>query len=416
MVGWIQTWLGNQGFDPLLAEGVGIVAAVSLVLMVGTVVNFVVKGPVLRALTRLLQSTQFRWCDAILQRRVLHRCVYLAPVWVIHRMVPLTLAEYERAADIITGSMAILLLFVGLLVMDALLDAVVDIYQTRPSAREIPIKGFVQALKVVFYFIGGIFIISILVDQTPLYLLSGLGAVTAILLFVFKDPILGFVAGIQLTANSMISRGDWIEMPKYGANGNVLEIALTTVKVQNFDQTITTIPTYALITDSFKNWRGMTESEGRRIKRSIYIDVNTIRFCTEEMLARFTQIHFIAAYIEEKKREVAGHNQMNLVDTASLVNGRQLTNVGTFRAYVEAYLRNHPMINKEMICMVRQKDPGPNGLPLEIYAFSRDQVWVNYEAIQADLFDHILAVVQEFDLQLHQNPSGRDFAHLLERE
>ena len=229
------------------------------------------------------------------------------------------------------------------------------------------------------------------------------------LILVFKDAILGFVAGIQLTANKMVARGDWIEMPDYGADGDVLDVSLTTVKVQNWDKTVTTIPTYALISNSFKNWRGMQESGGRRIKRSINIDVNTIKFCDEEMLARFGRIQHIAAYIEHKKEELAAYNQEQRADLSSLVNGRRLTNVGTFRAYVAAYLRHHPMVNQDMTFLIRHLAPTEHGLPIEIYVFCSDIVWANYEAVQADIFDHILAIVPQFDLRLFQAPAGSDF-------
>lgn len=242
-----------------------------------------------------------------------------------------------------------------------------------------------------------------------MYLFSSLGALTAILMFIFKDAILGFVAGIQLSANRMVANGDWIEMPKYGADGDIIEIALTTVKVQNWDKTITTIPTYALITDSFKNWRGMSESGGRRIKRSINIDMNTIQFCTEEMLNRFSKIQYISSYIEKMKIKLQEHNKMDKVDESSPVNGTRMTNIGIFRAYVKAYLDNHQMISKEMTLLTRQLAPTEHGLPIEIYVFSLDKVWGNYENIQANIFDHILAVVPEFDLRVFQNPSGRDF-------
>jgi miniconductance mechanosensitive channel len=228
-------------------------------------------------------------------------------------------------------------------------------------------------------------------------------------MLIFRDAILGFVAGIQLSANRMVAHGDWIEMPKYGADGDVLEVTLTTVKVQNWDKTITTIPTYALISESFKNWRGMQKSGGRRIKRAVSIDMNSIRFCDEEMLERFGKIQYISDYIDSKKAELEAFNKAENVDNASLANGRRMTNVGTFRAYVKAYLLNHPMINKDMTFLVRQLKPTEFGLPIEVYVFSKDKVWANYEAIQADIFDHILAVVPEFDLRVYQNPTGSDF-------
>ncbi len=225
----------------------------------------------------------------------------------------------------------------------------------------------------------------------------------------FKDPILGFVGGIQLSANKMVAIGDWIEMPSHNADGDVTEVALTTVKVRNWDKTITTIPTYDLITSSFKNWRGMQETGGRRMKRSVNIDINTIQLCDEEMLARFSKIQFIREYIDRMKAKVAEYNKEHKVDDSSLVNGQRMTNVGTFRAYVVAYLHNHPSINQELTFLVRQLAPGEGGLPIEIYVFINDTEWVGYEAVQADIFDHILAVVPQFDLRVFQNPTGVDF-------
>ena len=227
-------------------------------------------------------------------------------------------------------------------------------------------------------------------------------------MLVFKDSILGLVEGIQLSANQMVSRGDWIEMPKYGADGDVLEVALTTVKVQNWDKTITTIPTYTLITESFKNWRGMSESGGRRIKRSINIDIGSIKFCSQEMLERFSRIQHITEYLDKKRQEISSWNAARNLEASDPLNGRQLTNVGTFRAYVAAYLRHHPMVHQDMTFLVRQLAPTAQGLPIEIYVFSRDQVWSNYEDIQADIFDHILAIAPAFDLSVYQSPSGGD--------
>jgi miniconductance mechanosensitive channel len=243
--------------------------------------------------------------------------------------------------------------------------------------------------------------------------LGGLGAMTAVLMLVFKDPILGLVAGIQLATNRMVARGDWIEMPKHGADGDVLEVGLTTVKVQNWDMTISTIPTYALITESFKNWRGMSESEGRRIKRAINIDTSSIRFCNQDMLDRFSKIQHITEYLDRKQQEISNWNTERNIDELDSLNGRKLTNVGTFRAYIVAYLRNHPKIHQEMTFLVRQLKLTQHGLPIEIYVFSSVQNWSSYEDIQADIFDHILAIAPAFDLRIYQSPSGNDVKDLL---
>ena len=409
MLELLNTWLLDQGVNEGLVfyfvRGVAIVA----VLLLSLVVNFVAKRYIVSSLTYVISKSKSKWDDAVLRQRTLNRIAHLAPAVVIYMLTPIALQGFDPAIAIIRDALLIYMIIIMMLVLDSLLNTVEDIYQTFRASKEIPIKGFIQVLKLALYFVAAIFVISILLNKTPVYLLSGIGALAAVMLLVFKDSILGFVAGIQLAANRMVSVGDWIEMPKYGADGDVLEVALTTVKVQNWDKTITTIPTYALISESFKNWRGMSESGGRRIKRSVNIDMSSIRFCDGEMLERFGKIQYISEYIETKKHELEEFNQATKVDNASLVNGRRMTNIGTFRAYVKAYLQNHPMINKDMTFLIRQLPPTEYGLPIEIYVFSKDKVWANYEAIQADIFDHILAVVPEFDLHVYQNPTGADF-------
>jgi miniconductance mechanosensitive channel len=333
----------------------------------------------------------------------------MAPAVVLYELIPIALEGLDLAIMVIRGALQIYMIVVIMLVLDSLLNGFERYYQNFRASKQIPIKGFIQVLKIALYFIAGILVISILLNKTPLFLLSGIGALTAVMMLIFKDAILGFVAGIQLAANKMVSVGDWIEMPKYGADGDVLEVALTTVKVQNWDKTITTIPTYALISESFKNWHGMTASGGRRIKRAVNIDMSSVRFCDVEMLERFEKIQYISEYIERKKAELEAFNQSENVDHASLANGRRMTNIGTFRAYVVAYLSHHPMINMNMTFLVRQLAPTQYGLPIEIYVFCKDKVWANYEGIQSDIFDHILAVVPEFDLRVYQNPTGADF-------
>lgn len=409
---FIHSWLLNQGFSEQISAYIETGLAVAAVLILSVIANFVAKRYIVTGIRYAVGKTATKWDDALLHRRVLNRIIHIVPAWVIYVLAPIALEGHEVAITFIRSALSIYIIIVVTLVLDSLLNTVEDIYQHFKAAKEVPIKGFIQALKIVLYFLTIIFVISIFIDKTPLYLLSGVGALAAVMMLVFKDSILGFVAGIQLATNKMVAVGDWIEMPKYGADGDVLEVALTTVKVQNWDKTITTIPTYALISESFKNWRGMEGSGGRRIKRSLNIDISSIRFCSEEMLERFANIQYIFEYIETKKLELEEFNQTTHVNSASLANGRRMTNVGTFRAYVVAYLNHHPKINKEMTFLVRQLPPTEHGLPIEIYVFSKDIAWANYEAIQADIFDHIIAVVPEFDLQVYQNPSGADFRAL----
>ena len=383
-----------------------------LVSLAALIAHRLARGPVLRTIDSLIRRTNTDWDDALIERRVLHRLAHLVPGLVIYRLSPLALVGHARLQEIADTGVQIYLVLTSMLVIDALMSTTVDIYRSTKTSREISIKGLIQFLKVILYFLCGVFVVSVLLGKSPFYLLSGLTALTAVLLLIFRDAILGLVAGIQLSVNRMVARGDWIEMPKYGADGDVLDVTLTTVKVQNWDKTITTIPTYSLISESFKNWRGMQDSGGRRIKRSVHIDISTVKFLDEQMIERFGKIQYITDHIEHKKQELAEYNELNQVDLSHLANGRRMTNVGTFRAYVEAYLKNHPQISQEMTFLVRQLAPTPKGLPIEIYVFCKDKVWANYEAIQGDIFDHILAIIPIFDLQAFQEPAGKDFRGL----
>ena len=383
-----------------------------LVALAALIAHRLARGPVLRTITSLIRRTNTQWDDALIERGVLRRLAHLVPGLVIYRLAPLALVGHARLQEIVDTGVLVYLVLTSMLVIDALMSTTVDIYRSTETSREISIKGLIQFLKVILYFLCGVFVVSVLLGKSPFYLLSGLTALTAVLLLIFRDAILGLVAGIQLSVNRMVARGDWIEMPKYGADGDVLDVTLTTVKVQNWDKTITTIPTYSLISESFKNWRGMQDSGGRRIKRSVYIDIGTVKFLDEQMIERFGKIQYITDHIERKKQELAEYNELNQVDLSHLANGRRMTNVGTFRAYVEAYLKNHPQISQEMTFLIRQLAPTPKGLPIEIYVFCKDKVWANYEAIQGDIFDHILAIIPVFDLQAFQEPAGKDFRGL----
>jgi len=379
-----------------------------LVLLLSWVAHRVSQGPINRSIEKFAHYTIQQWDDTLVEKHIVKRILYFIPLILL----------YVLSSPILTGTsllplsqtlISFLFLIVGMMFLDAMLNALLAIYGKSAISKEISITPFVQVLKLVLYFVTGILLLSLLLQKTPLYFLSGLGALTAVLMFVFKDVLMGFVAGIQLIANKMVAPKDWIEMPKYGADGDVLEITLTTVKVQNFDNTITTIPTYALINESFKNWRNMNLSGGRRIKRYVNIDLGSIKFCSSEMLEQFKRIQLISQYIQNRQEEILVYNKKHQVDESKLVNGRRLTNIGVFRSYVETYLRQHPMIHKDMTFLIRQLSPSENGLPIEIYVFCKDTNWTAYEAIQADIFDHILAVVPEFDLRVFQEPSGSDF-------
>ncbi|MHC5155324.1 MAG: mechanosensitive ion channel family protein [Planctomycetota bacterium] len=404
-----KEWLeGLPVLYRLCAQG-GLLVIVLLLAWLG---NFITKKFILRAVRRVVEKSRTQWDDALTQNHVFTLLSHLVPAIIIYIFTPLVFIGTLGGERFMRVASVIYIIVIGMLVFNAFLDSVVAIYRTYDFARRVPIRGFMQVVKIIAFIAGGIIILGMIVKRDPTNILAGFGAMTAVLMLIFKDAILGFVAGIQISANNMVHLGDWIEMPKYGADGDVIDISLTTVKVQNWDKTISTIPAYALISDSFKNWRGMSESAGRRIKRSINIDMNTVKFCNPMMLDKFRRIEHIAEYIDAKQAEIDDYNTEANIDNTELVNGRRMTNVGTFRAYVIAYLKNHPKINRNMTFLVRQLKPTECGLPIEIYVFSSDKVWANYEAIQADIFDHILAVIPEFGLRVFQNPTGSDFSRL----
>ncbi len=410
----LNDWLIELGLTAKYASIVGVTVATVVLVIAAAAGHLITKHLIVRLVKTAAGKTRTTWDDALVESKVFSRLAHLVPALIVRAAAPMVFEEFPRVASFVTTGTFVYIVIAAMFVIGAALNAVLEIYDTYAVSRRVPIKTFVQVIKIVIYCIGTISILAILLGKSPVMLFSGLGAFAAILLLVFKDTILGFVAGIQLTAYNMVRPGDWISMPDHGADGDVLEVSLTTVKVQNWDKTISTIPTYALVSESFKNWRGMEESGGRRIKRSVHLDVTSIKFCDHEMLERFKKIEFITEYVERKLEEISEYNQKTRADVSTLVNGRHMTNVGTFRAYLEAYFRNHPKIRQDMTFLVRQLPPTDGGLPIEIYVFSNEQAWARYEGIQSDIFDHILAIVPLFDLRVFQVPTGADLRGLAE--
>ncbi|MFA5494592.1 MAG: mechanosensitive ion channel family protein [Porticoccaceae bacterium] len=374
--------------------------------------NWITKQILLRGMYRLLKNTAWGKDQVLANHSVVPRLANIIPALILYAGITLVPGLPEVAAVVVRNVSSAFIVLTVAMAIGALLNLVNNIYQRRPDAANRPIKGYLEVVKIVVYAIAVLLIIATLIDRSPLILLSGLGAMAAVLMLVFQDTLLSLVASVQITSNDMVRVGDWIEMPQLNADGDVIDMALHTVKVQNWDKTITTIPTKRLISESFKNWRGMTESGGRRIKRSIYLDQNSLRFLEageQQALRRFA---LLDDYLEAKERELADWNSRLGSYAASQVNARRITNIGTFRAYVERYLRNHPRIHQGMTMMVRQLSPGPEGLPLEIYCFTNTTAWVAYEGAQSDIFDHLLAILPEFGLRVFQQPSGADFRNL----
>jgi miniconductance mechanosensitive channel len=409
LTSWVYKMPGIQGYEAVVITCIAMLA----LWLAATIAYLIAKVFLVRLITKLIFKTKSDLDDILIKHKVFARIAYLVPVIIIYALTPKVLNPLSTLSQLIVSIAAIYLVILVVMIINSVINSLLDIFNQFSVAQKVPIHSFGQVAKLVTYFLAAIVIVSLVIGQSPLKLFAGLGAMTAVLMLVFKEPILGFVAGVHLSYNRMVSIGDWVDIPQHNASGDILEIGLTTVKVKNFDNTITTVPTQSLINDSFKNWRGMQESGGRRIKRAIYLDINSIKFCDTDDISRYRKIDYIKEYLEEKKVELDGYNQQSGNVQESLANGRRLTNVGTFRAYVLAYLKHHPLINQDLTILARQLSPSDGGLPIEVYAFSADKNWANYESLQADIFDHLLAVVSEFDLRVFQKPSGVDMQRLL---
>lgn len=409
MIKFINSWLVYYGLNETLSFYISNILAAIAILLISFIVNLTIKKFLLKTIRVYIMKTSNKWDDVFLRNNIFKKLANIVPAAIIHSFAPV----FPKYQNTIQKIAFIYISIILLLVLRKFLNAINDIYVNYEVSKTRPIKGYLQVIEIVGYIIGAIIIVSVLIERSPLILLSGIGAATAVLVLIFQNSILGLVASIQLTSNDMLKIGDWIEMPQYGADGDVLEISLHTVKIQNFDKTIANIPTYKFLENSFKNWRGMQETGGRRIKRSIYIDMNSIKFCSEEMIERFKNIRYIDEYIESKIKEIYRYNKEHNVDSSDIINAKHITNIGIFRIYIQNYLKKHPKVHKDMIQIVRQLQPTENGLPIEIYIFTNDIVWQNYESIQSDIFDHVLAIAPEFNIQIYQNPSGNDLKNIV---
>ncbi len=407
----ISRWLQSLKLQTEWADFLGVTGSIIIVFVLAIIANYAAKAFIRHVVHPLIKKSSTTLDDKLIEHNVIIRASHLVPAAVIHALSIILFDDHTTVRQVAALSVNVYLIICVLMIIDAAINFARATWEASKLGVRFPAKSFSQAAKLVINLIGTIFILANILGKSPLVLFSGLGAVTAILLLVFKDAILGLVAGFQLSLNNMVMVGDWIEMPCRGADGDVIDVSLTTVKVQNWDKTITTIPTYSLISDSFKNWRGMSESGGRRIKRALNIDMRTIRFADEKLLETFQGIRILKPYLETKLEDIRKHNEDVPNDISELINGRRLTNIGTFRAYCVAYLKNHSKIHKDMTLLVRQLAPTPQGLPIEIYVFSNDTAWVSFEDIQGDIFDHFFSVLPEFGLSTYQVPSGADLAN-----
>ncbi len=399
------SWWDRLTGHPLFGELTGI----TLLLLAAWAADTVARRVILRLVTRLVKRTALQWDDLFLKHGVFTKLAHLAPLVVINYAITLVPDLSQQLVDTVQRVTSAALVLVAVWSATAALSAVSDILSGTRMWRGKPINAILQVVKILLWFLGAILVLASILGQNPLLLLSGLGAATAVLLLVFRDTIISFVSSLQIASYDMVRVGDWIEMPEVGADGDVIRIDLLTVSVQNWDKTVTTIPTYKLTQGSFKNWRWMSAAGGRRISRSLFVDMQTVKFLSEDDIALFEKYDLLTEYIRRKKDELASYNTEHVITPAVTSNVRRLTNVGTFRAYITAYLRRHPKIHQEnFTLMVRQLAPTPQGLPLQIYCFTNDTVWANYESIQSDIFDHLLAIAPEFGLGVFQEPTGSD--------
>lgn len=410
---FISLWLSEQGVSANYIASGTIAANIGLILLIAGISYYLVKHQLLKLMNKLIVHSKNTWDDALMEHGVVSRLTSLLPVILVLFLTPLILEANTLANNILILFSKIILTFQVALCISALLNVSRSFYHESAKQRFLPLNAIIQIIKLALFLVTAIIIISLVIDRSPVYLLSGLGALTAVLLLVFQDTIKGLVASIQISANRMVVAGDWVELPKYGADGDVLEIGLSTVKIENFDKTITTVPTYALISDSFKNWRNMYQTGARRIKRTIIIDIGSIDFYSVEKINQLTNAHLLQGYLSDKKQELSinGQDQSNEDTSQSLasLNNRQLTNIGTFRAYITQYIQKNTHIREDLTCMVRQLPATQTGLPLEIYCFANTTNWLDYEAIQADIFDHLFAIAPQFDIRIFQHPSGHDW-------
>lgn len=382
------------------------------VVVISSVAFLITQKIIVHFLYRALQKTSFKWDDLIAERRAFDNLAHIVPAAIIRIMAPSIFADFGQILPIIIKLTDAYLIVVSMTVFFALLRVGEYSLSQHSAFKEKPLTSYFQLIRILLYIVTLILVLSVLLNKSPIYFLSAFGAMTAILLLIFKDTILGLVASVQMSSNDMVRVGDWVEMPKFNADGDVIDINLNTVKIRNWDKTITTIPTYYFITDSFKNWRGMQQTGGRRIKRAIYVNAHSVKFVDAQMREHLKKYHLISNFIDTRQKEIELYNEKYNIDTSVLINGRRMTNLGVFREYIKSYLQNHPRIRQDMIVMVRQLASENKGIPIEIYCFTNTTAWIEYEAIQADIFDHLYATSTFFDIDIFQEPSGKDFVSL----
>lgn len=405
----LYDYLVSVGVTESLAKYLNMIALLIVLLIIVFIIDFITRKILLTIFTKFASKSKSNFDDILVVNKAPRNIAHIIPLLIALEFVPMVFSDFDAAEKIIEKGLQVFAIVLILWIVRSFLNTLKDYFKTLPRLKDKPIDSYIQVFMIFAWVIGIFSAFAIIIEITFLNFLAGIGTISAVIILVFKDTILGFVASIQVSINDMVRIGDWITFEKYGADGDVIEINLATVKVQNFDKTITTIPTYALISDSFKNWRGMEKSDGRRIKRSLNITLDSIKYLSKNEVDKLKNIELLTSYLERRQTDIQDYNTENNINKDLLLNGRNLTNIGVFRKYLETYVEQHSAINKDMMIMVRQLAPTTQGIPLEIYAFSSDRRWKNYEYIMSDIFDHVIAAVPYFDLEIFELPNSSSF-------
>ncbi|MEZ5003690.1 MAG: mechanosensitive ion channel [Chitinophagales bacterium] len=405
----LYNYLLKAGLTVSLAKYINMLVLLVAAVIILIVIQLTVRRFIISTANRIANRTKVRFDDILVKNKFPRNIAQIVPLLVAAELLPIIFIDFQYMENLASKGLQIFAIVLVLWIARSFLNTLKDYFKTLPNLKDKPIDSYIQVFMIFAWAIGIISIFAVITEISFLKFFTTIGAASAIIILIFRDTILGFVASIQVSINDMVRIGDWITFEKYGADGDVIEISLATVKVQNFDKTITTIPTYALISESFKNWRGMTNSPGRRIKRALLIKQNSVQFLNATTIEDLKKIQLIQSYLTKRQEDIDKYNQVNNIDKSIDINGRNLTNLGVFRKYIETYLQHHSAINKEMMIMSRQLPPTAEGIPLEVYAFSSDKRWENYEYIMADIFDHLIAAIKYFDLELFELPNNSSF-------
>tara|TARA_R110001632_G_scaffold65_7_gene266 strand:- start:2849 stop:4090 length:1242 start_codon:yes stop_codon:yes gene_type:complete len=405
----LYDYLVTTGMSQTTAKYLNSAALFAGVAIISFLIDFIIRKFLVQLFTQFAVKSKTNFDNLLVKNKALRNIAHIIPLIIVLECIPIIFVDFAYVENIVEKGLQVFTIILILWIVRSILNTLKDYFKTLASLKDKPIDSYIQVFMIFAWVFGLLSAFAIITGIEFIKFITTIGAASAVIILVFKDTIMGFVASIQVSINDMVRIGDWITFEKYGADGDVIEINLSTVKVQNFDNTITTIPTYALISDSFKNWRGMSDSGGRRIKRALHIKLDSIHYLSKNELDTLSNIHLISTYLETRQSDIEDYNTNNNINKELLLNGRNLTNIGVFRKYIETYIENHSGINKEMMIMVRQLQPGTQGIPLEIYAFSSDKRWKNYEYIMSDIFDHIIAAVPYFNLEIFELPSNSSF-------